>query len=131
MTLSVALTSDVAPEMAPIAADPRALHAMLVNLVENSLDACRVDKKPAHAVVLRAREDAGHAVIEVEDDGIGMDVETREKAFSAFFSSKGAEGTGLGLFIAHKIVAAHKGTITIDSRLHEGTRFTVRIPRVA
>jgi len=68
-------------------------------------------------------------VIDVSDDGIGMDEETRDKAFSMFFSSKGTEGTGLGLFIANKIVTQHGGTIAIRSALGEGTRFTVRLPR--
>jgi signal transduction histidine kinase len=58
-----------------------------------------------------------------------MDRETREKAFSLFFSSKGAEGPGLGLFIAHKIINNHGGTIDIESDLGKGTRFIVRLPR--
>ncbi|MFH1726513.1 MAG: PAS domain-containing sensor histidine kinase [Elusimicrobiota bacterium] len=110
--------------------DGAALLSALVNLVENSLDACRVDKKkPAHAVTVGVRSDKEHILFEVSDNGIGMDQETREKAFSLFFSSKGTEGTGLGLFIANKIVTKHLGTIAIDSTEGEGTRFTVRLPR--
>jgi signal transduction histidine kinase len=66
---------------------------------------------------------------EVEDNGIGMERETQEKVFSLFFSSKGNEGTGLGLFVANKIAAAHGGKIQIESRINEGTRFIVTIPR--
>jgi PAS domain S-box-containing protein len=111
-------------------ADEKALRSMLVNLTENALDACRLDKaKARHRVVLRA-SDGGSAVrLEVEDNGIGMEQETREKAFSLFFSSKGGEGTGLGLFVANKIVTAHGGTIQIDSTHGVGTRFLVLIPR--
>jgi signal transduction histidine kinase len=58
-----------------------------------------------------------------------MDQETREKAFSLFFSSKGSEGTGLGLFIAHKIAKAHGGDIQLHSDLDKGTRFLVEFPR--
>ncbi len=54
-------------------------------------------------------------VFEVEDNGIGMDRETREKIFSLFFSSKGLKGTGLGLFIANKIVDKHGGSIEVES----------------
>jgi signal transduction histidine kinase len=54
-----------------------------------------------------------------------MDRETREKAFSLFFSSKGAGGTGLGLFIANKIAEAHGGSINIESEVGEGSEFTV------
>ncbi len=65
----------------------------------------------------------------VEDNGIGMDQETREKAFSLFFSSKGMEGTGLGLFIANRIAIAHGGSIELESESDVGTRFLLRLPR--
>jgi len=112
--------------------DHHAVHSMLVNLLENSLDACRLDKQSrAHEVWLEAAVEGDSAVFEISDNGIGMDQETREKAFSLFFSSKGAEGTGLGLFIAHKIVARHRGTIDLQSTPGEGTRFVVRLPCAA
>jgi signal transduction histidine kinase len=57
-----------------------------------------------------------------------MDRESREKAFTLFFSSKGT-GTGLGLFIADRIARAHGGTITLESQLDVGTRFVVELPR--
>ena len=58
-----------------------------------------------------------------------MDRETREKAFSLFFSSKGGDGTGLGLFIANKIVQAHQGKIQLESELNQGARVVVKLPR--
>ena len=64
----------------------------------------------------------------LEDNGIGMDRETREKLFSLFFSSKGIKGTGLGLFISNKIVDKHGGSIRVDSEPGRGTRFLVRLP---
>ena len=67
-------------------------------------------------------------VVEIEDNGVGMDRETRDKAFSLFFSSKGLKGTGLGLFISNKIVDKHGGEITVDSEPGRGTRFVVRLP---
>ena len=67
--------------------------------------------------------------ITVADDGIGMDLETREKVFSLFFSSKGAGGTGLGLFVAQKIAQSHGGSIELESEPGTGTRFIVRLPR--
>ena len=67
-------------------------------------------------------------IFEVSDNGIGMDRETREKALSLFFSSKGAGGTGLGLFIANKIAQAHGGEINIESEENKGSKFTVTLP---
>lgn len=112
--------------------DPQAIRAMLINLIENSLDACRMDsEKDGHAVSVSARRSEPWMAIEVADNGIGMDRETREKIFSLFFSSKGLKGTGLGLFISNKIVDKHGGTIEVDSAPGRGTRFIVRIPLVA
>lgn len=113
-------------------ADRKAVRSLLVNLVENSLDACRVDgSKPEHQVTIGLK-DAGEKVeFIITDNGIGMDRETRDKAFSLFFSSKGSEGTGLGLFIANKIVQRHGGEITLESELGAGSCFTVRIPKVS
>jgi len=70
-----------------------------------------------------------HVEFEIEDNGIGMDQETREKAFSLFFSSKGVKGTGLGLFISNKIAQAHAGSIHLESVVDRGTRFIVKLPR--
>ena len=110
--------------------DPEGVRAMLINLLDNSLDACRLDtKKEGHRVDMRLRGNAESVEFEIEDNGMGMDRETREKAFTLFFSSKGGEGTGLGLFIANKICQAHGGSIAIESEVDEGTRFTVKLPR--
>jgi len=110
--------------------DRQMIRSMLVNFIENGIDACRIDQsKSNHRIKLEQhdRDDAIQFVI--SDNGIGMDQETREKAFSLFFSSKGAGGTGLGLFIAHKIVTLHGGTIRIESEPGEGSRFFVELPR--
>ncbi len=109
--------------------DFQAIRSMLINLLENSLDACRVDKsKDVHRVEFSVKRINEHIVFKVSDNGIGMDTETKDKAFSLFFSSKGAEGTGLGLFIANKIVLAHGGKIEIDTELKKGTSFIVTLP---
>lgn len=110
--------------------DKKAVHSLLVNLLENSMDACRVDnKKESHTIGVGLKGLPDHVEFEIEDNGIGMDRETREKAFSLFFSSKGAGGTGLGLFISNKIALAHGGSIELQSEANKGTRLAVRIPR--
>ncbi|MFH1809361.1 MAG: ATP-binding protein [Pseudomonadota bacterium] len=121
---------EVASSSGALLADPRALRALIVNLAENSVDACRVDsKKDSHVVQVRAQGTSSEVQIVVEDNGIGMDRETREKAFSLFFSSKGHEGTGLGLFISNTIARAHGGRIEVDSEPERGTCFRVLLPR--
>jgi signal transduction histidine kinase len=111
-------------------ADAKAIRSLLINLIENALDACRVDKKKStHQVTVGLKGDPEYIEFKIEDNGIGMDQETRERAFTLFFSSKRGNGTGLGLFISNKIAQAHGGKITLESELSQGTRVTVKLPR--
>jgi PAS domain S-box-containing protein len=127
--LSIELALEKPPQEVNFQGDGRALRTLLMNLLENSLDACRVDsRKDHHQARLAAGLDGDWVCFEVEDNGVGMDRETRDKAFSLFFSSKGGEGTGLGLFISNKIAQTHGGNITISSEEGKGTRFQVRLP---
>jgi len=127
---AIQLTTEIDADAGTFEADEEAVRSMLVNLVENSLDACLDDEaKGEHRVALRLRATDEEIEFEVKDNGIGMDQETREKAFSLFFSSKGCKGTGLGLFIAHKIAQAHGGGIDLKSEVDKGACFVVKLPR--
>ena len=128
--LSIDLITELQEDSGKFDVDLKAIRSLLINLLENSLDACRVDsKKDHHQVCFRLKSNPDEIRFEVEDNGIGMERETKEKAFSLFFSSKGHEGTGLGLFIANKIANSHGGSIQIDSEVGKGSKFTVTIPR--
>lgn len=128
--IEIDLEKDFDPEVGMLEADPNSLRSALINILENALDACRVDtKKDSHCVKFGLSSDAEHIIMTILDNGIGMDRETREKAFSLFFSSKGNEGTGLGLFISNKIIEQHDGTIELDSTLNMGSSFTIRLPK--
>lgn len=123
------LDRDIDPDLGALSIDDVALATALVNILENAVDACASDTaKPTHAVAFRVRKDAGELVVEVQDDGPGMSEETREKMFTLFFSSKGSKGTGLGLFIAHRVVKQHGGTIDVQSQPGAGSRFVLRLP---
>ena len=111
--------------------DPDVATSALVNILENAVDACHEDmEKASHQVVFTVKGEASSVLFEIQDDGIGMDRETQEKMFTLFFSSKGNKGTGLGLFIAHKMVDQHGGSITVDSEPGKGSLFRIRLPRV-
>jgi len=128
--MDVELKVDVAPDAGSFEGDAAAIRAMLVNVIENSLDACRAaGREIERAVNVQVRCHEPWMIFDIRDNGIGMDRETREKIFSLFFSSKGAAGTGLGLFIASRIATAHGGTIDLESEPGAGTRFVVRLPR--
>jgi len=67
-------------------------------------------------------------MIEVEDDGIGMDEANSEKIFTQFFSTKGTDGTGLGLMVVHEIVKEHGGSIEDLSAPEKGSTFRLIFP---
>ncbi len=69
-------------------------------------------------------------VLEVVDNGCGMTGHAKESLFTRFFSTKGEQGTGIGLLITQKIVREHGGSIGVESREGEGTRFQIRLNRI-
>jgi PAS domain S-box-containing protein len=113
--------------------DPEGLHNMLCNLVANAIDACRFDpfaNKPGHHVTIRCVENGdGSTVLEVEDNGAGIPEDLNNKVFQDFFSSKGTEGTGIGLLVVQKVAEEHGGKVTFQSSPGVGTTFSVAIPR--
>ncbi|MCG6961945.1 MAG: PAS domain-containing sensor histidine kinase [Acidobacteria bacterium] len=126
----VSVQRDVDPEAIRFEVDVRAVEALLTNLADNALDACRIDEREdGHTVRMAVRDGAEEVLFVVEDNGVGMDSEGRAKAFTPFFSSKGSSGTGLGLYIAHRIAVQHGGGIDLDSELGRGTTFTVHLPK--
>ena len=128
--LQVAINCNINDGAGVFEADQNAIRSLLVNLLENSIDACRIDtRKSDHWVNISLEGTSEDVIFEVADNGIGMDQETREKAFSLFFSSKGAGGTGLGLFISNKIARSHGGRIEIESAEGQGSCIKVVLPR--
>jgi len=109
--------------------DPDFFRTALINILENAVDACMEDStKAAHPIIFEIKEKDGDLVVAIQDNGTGMDRETLEKAFNLFFSTKGAGGTGFGLFIADNIVKQHGGTINVKSTKGKGTQFLIKIP---
>jgi signal transduction histidine kinase len=90
----------------------------------NSIDAVSsVEDRPREiSASLRAVEGAIKLVI--ADTGVGMDSEETNRIFSPYFTTK-KSGTGLGLYIAQKIIRDHKGSITIESQRDKGTKFEI------
>lgn len=104
---------------------PGELNQVWTNLVDNAVDA--MDGVGTLTVTTRADGDA--AVVEIRDTGAGMSTEVQQRAFEAFFTTKGVgHGTGLGLDIAQRIVVdRHGGSIEVESGPGD-TRFRVRLP---
>jgi len=105
------------------ALDRRRMGQVLTNLGGNALDAV----EPGGTVTIRARVRENSLLLEVEDNGPGMDAAARTRALQPFFTTK-SRGTGLGLPLARRLIEAHGGTLTLEERTGGGTRATVRVP---
>ncbi|MFC1876352.1 ATP-binding protein [Thermodesulfobacteriota bacterium] len=127
----VRLEVNISPSLGFIDVDPTWLQAALVNFVENAIDACTYDRsKEDHIVTFDAFEIATDRIcFIIQDNGMGMDQETREKMFTLFFTSKGSQGTGLGLFIANRVIRRHGGSINVESEIRKGSRFQIFLPK--
>jgi len=117
------------PPSTLVAMDSDYVHAALMNLFDNAVDACRnADGNAGPCICFSAVVDKEEVVFTVSDNGLGMDDQTLDKLFTPFFSAKGRLGTGLGLFITKNIVDQHGGTIRVSSSPGRGSRFTIRLP---
>lgn len=122
-TRGVRLTLAVETERA-VLCDPRKVKQVLVNLVDNALDAVAA----GGAVVVRVAEaDNGAASIEVCDDGPGLAPAVRERLFTVGTTTKDA-GSGLGLVIARAIAEQHGGTLTLSNRAGGGCCAALVLP---
>jgi signal transduction histidine kinase len=116
-----------------VAGIPGELQVLFSNLVKNGLEAM-----PAGGVLsVRSRAVGDEVEVSVEDTGAGIAPELREKIWEPYFSGKltsagnSTAGRGWGLTICNRITTEHKGTIAFESRVGQGTRFTVRLPALA
>jgi len=123
---SVEVKVQADPEVRSVRVDPTGIYRVLLNLATNAVEACPND---TGCVWLRSRRaERGWFRLEVEDNGSGIAPEHRASLFTAFFSTKGAKGTGLGLPVAAKVAREHGGRIDVDSEVGRGTCFTVWLP---
>lgn len=106
---------------------PSQFKQVVLNLISNALQAT----DPGGHVTIRLVQQTDYVVLDVNDDGCGMDQETLQHVFDPFFTSQPqGQGTGLGLSITHRIVEDHGGTVTPGSPGNgQGSTFSVRLPR--
>jgi len=125
----VALEADM-PDGLTVPADPEQLFRVLANLMRNAREAIEASAGRGSIRVSAARENA-EAAIRVADTGPGLPARARAHLFKPFQGSARRGGTGLGLTIAHDLVRAHGGTLTLVSSTTEGTVFEIRLPAEA
>jgi len=111
--------------------DPQTIHRTILNLVSNSIDACLdvEDMNRALVIHLISRMKSNNRVsFEVKDNGIGMGKNEKENVFAPFYSTKGGNGTGIGLMVTAKLIEEHKGTIHVESERGQGSSFIITLP---
>jgi two-component system, NtrC family, sensor kinase len=117
------ITADVPQDLPVLFGVRDQLVQVVFNLVLNAIDATQ---KGGLIAVSAARTDGGVEVA-VRDDGAGIDPAHRARVFQPYFTTK-KQGTGLGLFVTHKIVGEHGGSVAFESAAGQGTTFRVGLP---
>lgn len=120
-SITVQLIADADPV---VNANRSELHEVFTNLIINACDAMPM----GGSITVKLSQQDGQAVVEVADTGVGMTPEVREQCFDAFFTTKGENGSGLGLSVSYQIIARHSGQVSVCSEVGKGTTFTVRLP---
>jgi len=122
----VQIVTELDPALPLIQADPALLRQVLINLLNNAVEAMPHGGR----LTLRTRQQpADQVTVEVADTGVGIPPENLNRLFRPFFTTKPpGQGTGLGLAIAASIVRQHHGQISVQSQVGQGTTFTFRLP---
>ncbi|MFP4054634.1 MAG: ATP-binding protein [Phycisphaerae bacterium] len=123
---NVAVLSDL-DDLPAIPADAAGLSQAFLNLMSNALDAVEDE---TGVITVRSKYDSMNrqVIVQVIDNGSGIEPDKLDQIFTPFYSAKGHKGTGLGLAVARKVTQEHRGTIDVDSTVGEGTTFTVSLP---
>ena len=134
--ISIELQTDLEPAPPLLASDPSELREAFINLVFNAVDAMPqggtitfvTRSEDVHAAEKNRRSDR-QLIVEVRDNGIGMDEKTRQRCLEPFFSTKSVRGgTGLGLAMVYGMMQRHEGNIDIESSPGQGTCFRLAFP---
>ena len=113
-----------------IHADNQRLQQAFLNLIKNAIESIEKGIEKGR-ITITAWKDMGHNTVKISisDTGAGIRPEIIPKVFDPFFTTKGVgKGTGLGLFITHEIIAEHEGMINVESKVGQGTTFTIELP---
>jgi len=121
----VRLTDRCAPGVPLVRLDPEQIRRVLINLVDNAIEAM----ERRGEIVIETHVDAAHNIVRVvvADNGPGIPAAEREKLFLPYYSTK-RRGSGLGLAIVRRIIAEHGGSVEVADNTPRGTRFTIELP---
>ncbi|MCU0593322.1 MAG: HAMP domain-containing histidine kinase, partial [Desulfobacterales bacterium] len=124
---NIDIQTDLSPNLPIIAGDQAQLQQVVLNLVNNAIDAIGRDG----TISVTSRADKTDIRISVTDSGPGISESVQKKVFDPFFTTKSTgKGTGLGLWISYSIIEKMGGNLTLQSREGQGATFTITLPIV-
>jgi len=119
------------PKLPPVLADRVQIQQVILNFLSNASEAMDLVLWEERALIVRSTSDESGAVtVAVQDSGVGLDAQTRDRIFEPFFSTK-HNGMGLGLAICKSIVESHGGTIGVSANSGAGAVFHFMLPAIA
>jgi nitrogen fixation/metabolism regulation signal transduction histidine kinase len=121
--LNIVCNCKVYPEELMLTADPDLLDQVIINLLLNAIDAVKNVKTPQVSMIAYNNQN-NRITIEIADNGTGIKPDIIDKIFMPFFTSK-KDGSGIGLSLSRQIMHLHKGSISVKSKLEEGSIFTL------
>ena len=125
-TAGVALSLELPDVPQRVHGDAGAVNQVLLNLLKNAAEAM---EGRGGVITVAVREHGGEIAVEVRDNGVGIPDDLIPRLFDPFFTTKAAgEGSGLGLSMCRRIADAHGGHLAVQSRLGEGSCFTLTLP---
>ena len=120
----IKINMQIDPESLDINADAELIQQVLINLIKNAIQA--LSEQNDRKIQIKAfLDDKGKATIVVKDNGPGIDEEAQSKIFIPFFTTK-KTGSGIGLSLSRQIMRQHLGTISVTSKIDEGTEFSLK-----
>jgi len=127
----VAIHLELESGLPPVHGDEVQLQQVALNLILNAMEAVSQNQFPPRLVTVKTSRDVeGSVSLWVSDTGAGVDRQSAERLFEAFFTTK-PQGLGLGLSISRTIVEAHGGSLGVASNIDKGASFCCRLPAVA
>jgi two-component system nitrogen regulation sensor histidine kinase NtrY len=123
----IAVAVSVPRDLPAILMDPMQMKRVLINLIDNAVEALSGQPDRTLKIGCDLARDGTMARLTVEDNGIGIAPDDRERLFTPYFSTR-KDGTGLGLAIVSRIIADHGGYIGAEPITPRGTRFVIELP---
>ncbi|UCF85320.1 MAG: PAS domain S-box protein [Desulfobacteraceae bacterium] len=125
------LDVNIAKDLPKILTNPKAVEQVLINLLVNAAQSADKEGSRVKLDVSLDKTSQKNMVIEVEDNGRGMDEKTKSRLFTPFFTTKSTgEGTGLGLYVSNNLVEGLGGRIEVESEPEKGSTFRIILPNV-